>query len=504
MKRAQELGSDVFYLVGLLLLVLLCVGVALYTIQTLSKFIVDTFCGLLTWAWWRMYRLFVRRVDVSYAASPENTAGGNKATRSLEFANPTCPSSPLNSNPWGVGQVLNSANVQIGDITACKSPDTKPFLLTCWHVYKLAVGERGDMTVEYNGRAFTFKPQVMRAMLKEDQVWLHMPPGLCSVLGLKQRKVGEINFNLPVSVFSPPRPGDECMRSSSSMARPGKKALRVEYAASTAAGSSGSPLLQGDTVVGVHIGGEISPEGLVTNHGSALMLRYPSQRIYRDETVEKASGQRAYSMVDYDDFDVSAGFEEIDDFLDLKPELRGTAVHYRWRRSGPLILTKPKKVSDWTPTGDSWADLVDMELDGVTFESKQENCKAEEKSFPPRFHKATTITRQMYDPDSVSAAILSALSASTSAPSRRKLPVVCDESDGEESCDPTPSPVRNLLTSEPKISSLGSESGALPTGAQQQNCAPSSTRRKASKMGKNPPTLSRKVSFAESSTNTRQ
>lgn len=214
------------------------------------------------------------RVSVSDTVplAPEYKEGGTGFRE--EMANPLRPFEPLAVLPSCVVSVLDSTGILVGMGALVHNPmhsqgGERFVLLTAEHVVIAATQADGMMKLTRDGK-FTkeFVPEMDWKVKGLDQIAVKIPDNVLSVLQVSPGKCARVNLNAPVHVITPPAQLNGPFRVSKSMARCAM-AFKLRYTASTDRGSSGSPLLQGGNVVGVHLAGEELPGGSIVNHGAA-------------------------------------------------------------------------------------------------------------------------------------------------------------------------------------------------------------------------------------------
>jgi len=127
-----------------------------------------------------------------------------------------------------------------------------------------------------------------------DFVILRASGRVMSALGVAKAKVGPALEGSPVTIFTPPVGGCGWRKCTGTLER--YKDLMVKYHISTDYGTSGSPLISGSTVVGVHVGNSGSPT-LHWNKGALLPIAWPRSQLVRCAGSGPWSGRRLTSTL---------------------------------------------------------------------------------------------------------------------------------------------------------------------------------------------------------------
>lgn len=318
--------------------------------------VVELAVGLYTWPWVAVARYWdVKECEHKYA--PLLPVCEDKAVVRKEMANPNCPSKPA-AWPKFLVSLLNSEGAHVG-FGSYLNTAYGMHLVTAVHVMNASRVGDGIIRVS-NGHGKMYEltdanSRIVRGSRDFDQVHIEGPAALGALLGLRASKPGLFDQSKPVTVFSPTATGIESATSMAVSPYAGK----LSYAASTIPGSSGSPLIQGERVVGVHVEGRLQ-KGVVRNSGYGI-LGYLTPSVIR-ETSSKAA-HLAWLHEHVEDFEAEEGWRMIDDFLDYKPEMRRMGMFYAGK--GRLVTTsasKPVVKEPFKPvSGIYWADLVDEE-----------------------------------------------------------------------------------------------------------------------------------------------
>jgi hypothetical protein len=317
-------------------------------------YLVELVVGLYRWPWVAVMRLFmVKPCEHKYV--PLLPVDEDKAVFRKEMANPNCPSKPA-VWPRHLVSLLNAEGRHVG-FGSYVHTAYGFHLMTAVHVMNAARSSDGKIRVS-NGSGKMFEltdsnSRVVRGSRAFDQVHIEGPSALGSLLSLKAVKPTLFDLSKPVTVYSPSVEGVESSTSMATSPRGGK----IAYVATTIPGSSGSPIMQGDHIVGIHVEGR-KVHGVVRNSGYGILGYLARTRIL--ETTSKAA-QLAWQAEHEEDFAADEGFEEIDDFLDYKPSMRRHGVFFSGK--GSVIttgLSKPLSGNPWKPaSGVYWADMSD-------------------------------------------------------------------------------------------------------------------------------------------------
>lgn len=193
----------------------------------------------------------------------------------LEMSNRSYPPKPEVALAPCMVHILDGNGMHIGFASLVTDPEfgfNEPMLVTVWHALFDARSATGMISLSRGTKSTDFfKPVVLRLVRGLDQVWFAPPAKLACSLGVATYKLGPFNPTKQCQVFSPAVVGGGgTVSSSASMGTRGARAFSLEYPLSTIAGSSGSPVLQGKVVVGVHTHGR-RVSGKVVNGGTAFL-----------------------------------------------------------------------------------------------------------------------------------------------------------------------------------------------------------------------------------------
>lgn len=181
-----------------------------------------------------------------------------------------------------------------------------------------------------------------------DMMLIMADPKIMSGLQISAGRIDTALENAPITIYTPPLKGAGWMRCSG-VIEPIRDIL-VKYHISTLHGSSGSPLISGGKVVGVHV--ENSGNVLERwNKGSLLPHHLPK------ESAGEMRRRQAVQWGAEDDFGAEEGFDE--DHED-DPEFitfGETVTSQKFRAKGRKILTKARTRS--MEPEDAWASLDD-------------------------------------------------------------------------------------------------------------------------------------------------
>jgi hypothetical protein len=298
--------------------------------------------------------LYTREASpTSLVSEPANKEGPSESR--LEMANPACPAGEAKP-PSGLLRVIQSGS-HIGYAFVVKTKTAGTVIVTAAHVFAAAIQVDGTLTLSNGEREVAGKvgKEVVPVRFSPtlDQVWLAVPTGWPSLLGAQSLQEAVFDPRKPITVFSPR--ADGATLSSTSMAG-APSPFRITYAASTVSGSSGSCLLQGGKVVGIHTTGRIA-NGAVRNAGCGLL-----GPVQLRETSNRAAGKawQQVPMEEFEDFGAEEGFETIEDYLDLPAHKRGSRVV--WVAHGNSYAAKEINASEkrLREKGAAlWADEID-------------------------------------------------------------------------------------------------------------------------------------------------
>lgn len=229
---------------------------------------------------------------------------------------------------------------------ACIIHDGRVLFQTALHVLREVHQAHGQVFLARNGKLFSlgnitvfgFSEQLDYVLFESEKYRAQV---ICSALGLSAARLAKVKVGSAIEVYSPPSEGAEVnavRKSCSVVSQP--RAFELAYKASTMKGSSGSPVLQGNCVVGVHI--QANP-GKLCNEGVAL---FPIVSRFKQKESREAEDN---------------GFHYVDD-LDEGEDL--DIVHngnlWETRRANQAVA-----YGDFSVYTGSWADVeVETDLGG--------------------------------------------------------------------------------------------------------------------------------------------
>lgn len=255
--------------------------------------------------------------------------------------------------PACVASLVDADGVHLGFCSLVSLEKGKTVIVTALHVLKEALTQGlGKVHILANGKKHTpFSPAIAFQSNVLDVVGINAPLSLGSALGLKVGAPAIAKAHGVVKVFSPPASsGAEVRCCTGPASHP--KAFRIQYSASTVAGSSGSPLMDSNgKIVGVHTYGSLQ-HGKVVNGGAVNFWKLCSP-VRVAETSSKAQDRAEYLDEDFQagDYDERNGDEEVVDMEyggeDSRFYIRGT----RYRVAPPKAA--------YVLRGAAWADEED-------------------------------------------------------------------------------------------------------------------------------------------------
>lgn len=241
------------------------------------------------------------------------------------------PAEPVEMIPGFVCSIVGPSNNHIGFASRIKHP-RGDLLVTALHVLSGAVSADGSIRCA-KGEAVTkpFKPSIVFAMKSDhktgshDMVAIRCHSSVSASLGVQQSKLARYDANAPVSVLSPPRPGDTRFRRATAMFKL-VGPFRIAYQASTQPGSSGSPLFNNSGVVGVHT----SCSGDVNNpwNYGTVIPQQADGLLPKTETLWRS---RDNPFTEWDEEDFAAG--DYDEPEDRYADIAGSSMGRRARRA---------------------------------------------------------------------------------------------------------------------------------------------------------------------------
>jgi len=227
-------------------------------------------------------KLYVQKCTVSYYpekvpvgrwTAPASLEINSEGFSCKEMANPHLPLTE-GDLPKCVMHILGANNDHIGFASWVHDPNVAHLpgakygvIYTALHAVEVAASTDGKIRLYANGVSFTLDPKPVRIIRAFDQCMLSAPKDLGSYMGLSKGKLKRITASRQVTLYAAPAAGDGRYRKCTSVATLAKTAFRVNYPASTLPGSSGTPIMQGNFVTGVHTTGT-STRGQVINCGS--------------------------------------------------------------------------------------------------------------------------------------------------------------------------------------------------------------------------------------------
>lgn len=224
-----------------------------------------------------------------------------------EMAIPGNPQIQTHDWPPGAGVVVDANSRPLGfcafvcdPALRSKSNPQGECLRYTSHQQRAANDVGGTVAIVGKGGRATkqFEPFVLRRISGHngDIVCIRVPPNLGSITGIKRAMMRKFTGEKPVKVLSLPEKDSEKLRYSTSDAS--VMGLRIIYKASTSPGSSGSPIYQGNFVVGTHVQSRVDPsKGLYRNEGAAWFAK-PIGRVAKESPWDNGDGYSETERID--------------------------------------------------------------------------------------------------------------------------------------------------------------------------------------------------------------
>jgi hypothetical protein len=252
----------------------------------------------------RMYsKLTTVKCEISYY-DPKPLRIVTTAPNSLEFksegfsvnemANPNMPMKVAGVLPKFICHLLDENLKHVGWASWVKDPNlawtkaaSQGQLYSATHAFKTAAQFDGRIRLWRGGVMITIEPRKARMIKHLDQCMIQAPRDLGAKLGMSIGRLARYVGSKQVTLYAAPETGSSEYRYCTSVSMPDVKAFRLAYPASTLPGSSGTPIVQGNCIVGVHTTGAQLRNQEVVNGGS-LWFDVPC-RAYVKESPNRAN-----------------------------------------------------------------------------------------------------------------------------------------------------------------------------------------------------------------------
>jgi len=309
-------------------------------------------------------------VKVRFGKLPSKGTTLPTVGKSLEMANRLHPAEQT-VRPKGVALVLGLDEVLVGTGFVIYDPKKSgfdfPMFATAFHVFRDANKGSGTLTVCVGTKGVELPiPRVgLRYNKVMDYIYIPVSHSFLATMGIKALKLGEYSNSSIVSVYSPPDEEDLHWKVSRGMPR-SKRAFQILYPASTAPGSSGSPVMQGGRVIGIHLAGNFK-NGVVENEG-VLWVPLDGKRTLEDTASEYASRERDRKRVqemeeNEDPGDHMEGLDRIQRAEDVYHMENGMVETSVSTRGSSFMYTTTFKGLSWAEDANAYDELTQEEYE---------------------------------------------------------------------------------------------------------------------------------------------
>lgn len=331
--------------------------------------------GYHAYLWYqRMTHSKVMRVSMitcgNVSVAESNASGLSKPRVVKEMAIQGCPQRDLDAWPDGAGVLLDSNFRPLGFVSYVSDPALRsganPFgecLRYTAHQQKgaNAVGGKVSVLGPAGRRTELFVPFLLRSIagFNGDVVSVAAPKNLGALTGIKRAVMRKFAAGQkPIRVLSLPAEGSVKLRCSTSDAN--AVGLKITYKASTSPGSSGSPIYQGNFVVGTHVQSCVDASRGVFQNEGALWFSKPIGYVTRTKETFFDNGE-GYSETDHIDGKPDGRFR--DTYYD---ESEKSLVRIEYDAKKALIAIAKDKalakfIADKAVAGALWSDWDDEE-----------------------------------------------------------------------------------------------------------------------------------------------
>lgn len=342
-----------------------------------------------------------------------------------EMATKVAPSRRIKNPPEFVCSITREDEenqyTHIGFASFVRLPKYGNVVMTAKHVFEAAIQQDDYCRLTRGGRTIKCTAQDMKLLAFSDTldtVYFRASNKIGSVLGVSYKNATKFEKSSIATVLSPPAEDDEermFRQATSRVALRGP--FQIEYDASTAYGSSGSPIYNSSGVFGIHTGSNGDAKA-PKNHGSLFFELARKETVWREQERAYEDWGRFDSQDDDGDFQ-----PEYDEYLDWSErryrEVEGlddTMETWTYRTRGRRMDVDDPLGHLEMPVGSTWADYMDdFERPG---RRESANARSASKSSKP------SITTRSLDCESTSL-ILEGPSPASTPETFTKTPLEC-------------------------------------------------------------------------------